>query len=76
MFSASAVTKVYDFINKSNKEKFSKLSLPKMVNVAFTVMKKESVNEGYGDWVKGIRILQDKYDFLIKTKEKRNILCN
>ena len=47
MFSASAVTKVYDAINKSNKEKFSKLSLPKMVNVAFTVMKKESVNEAY-----------------------------
>ena len=48
MFSASAVTKVYDAINKSNKEKFSKLSLPKMVNVAFTVMKKESVNETIG----------------------------
>ena len=45
MFSASAVVKVYDAVNKSNKEKFSKLSLPKMVNVAFTVMKKESVNK-------------------------------
>ena len=45
MFSASAIVKVYDAVNKSNKEKFSKLSLPKMVNVAFTVMKKESVNE-------------------------------
>ena len=43
MFSASAVTKVYDAINKSNKDKFGKLSLPKMVNVAFSVMKKENV---------------------------------
>ena len=42
MFSAS-VTKVYDAINKSNKDKFGKLSLPKMVNVAFSVMKKENV---------------------------------
>lgn len=54
MFSASAVTKVYDAINKSNKEKFSKLSLPKMVNVAFTVMKKESVNE--------LLVIVDKFD--------------
>ena len=30
-------------INKSNKDKFGKLSLPKMVNVAFSVMKKENV---------------------------------
>ena len=43
MYSASAVTKVYDAINKSNKDKFGKLSLPKMVNVAFSVMKKENV---------------------------------
>ena len=43
LYSASAIVKVYDAINKSNKEKFSKLSLPKMVNVAFTVMKKENV---------------------------------
>ena len=43
MFSASAVTKVYDAINKSNKDKFGKLSLPKMVDVAFSVMKKENV---------------------------------
>ena len=69
MFSASAVTKVYDAINKSNKEKFSKLSLPKMVNVAFTVMKKESVNEGYGDWVKDTKNLTD----IIKlSKQKKN----
>ena len=39
------MTKVYDAINKSNKDKFGKLSLPKMVNVAFSVIKKESVNE-------------------------------
>ena len=45
LYSASAITKVYDAINKSNKDKFGKLSLPKMVNVAFSVMKKESVNE-------------------------------
>ena len=43
LFSASAVTQVYDAINKSNKHKFGKLSLPKMVNVAFSVMKKENV---------------------------------
>jgi hypothetical protein len=45
LYSASAITKVYDAINKSNKDKFGKLSLPKMVNVAFSVIKKESVNE-------------------------------
>jgi hypothetical protein len=40
LYSASAITQVYDAINKSNKDKFGKLSLPKMVNVAFSVMKK------------------------------------
>ena len=54
MYSASAIVKVYDAVNKSNKEKFSKLSLPKMVNVAFTVMKKESVNE--------LLVIVDKFD--------------
>ena len=39
LYSASAVVKVYDAINKSNKDKFGKLSLPKMVDVAFKVMK-------------------------------------
>ena len=39
LYSASAITKVYDAINKSNKDKFGKLSLPKMVDVAFKVMK-------------------------------------
>ena len=68
MFSASAVIKVYDAINKSNKEKFSKLSLPKMVNVAFTVMKKESVNEGYGDWVKAKNLT----DIIKLSKQKKN----
>lgn len=45
LYSASAVTQVYDAINKSNKSKFEKLSLPKMVNVAFSVMKNESITE-------------------------------
>jgi len=39
LYSASAVTQVYDAINKSNKDKFGKLSLPKMVNVAFKMIK-------------------------------------
>ena len=68
MFSASAIVKVYDAVNKSNKEKFSKLSLPKMVNVAFTVMKKESVNEGYGDWVKAKNLT----DIIKLSKQKKN----
>ena len=72
MFSASAVTKVYDAINKSNKEKFSKLSLPKMVNVAFTVMKKENVAKNhdgkaapYGSGYKKVNellVIVDKFD--------------
>ena len=47
LYSASKIVKVYDAVNKSNKEKFSKLSLPKMVNVAFTVMKKENVAKNH-----------------------------
>lgn len=39
LYSASAVTQVYDAISKSNKDKFGKLSLPKMVNVAFKMIK-------------------------------------
>jgi len=55
-FSASAVIAVYDAINDSNKKNFGKLSLPKMVNVAFKVakVKKESVNE--------ILTIVDKFD--------------
>jgi len=68
MFSASAIVKVYDAINKSNKDKFGKLSLPKMVNVAFSVIKKESVNEGYGDWVKAKNLT----DIIKLSKQKKN----
>ena len=55
-FSASAVIAVYDAINDSNKKNFGKLSLPKMVNVAFKVAKvrKESVNE--------LLVIVDKFD--------------
>ena len=43
-FSASAVIAVYDAINDSNKKNFGKLSLPKMVNVAFKVAKVRKEN--------------------------------
>ena len=48
-FSASAVIAVYDAINDSNKKNFAKLSLPKMVNVAFKVAKvrKENVAKNH-----------------------------
>jgi len=72
LYSASAIVKVYDAVNKSNKEKFSKLSLPKMVNVAFTVMKKENVvknHDGkaapYGSGYKKVNellVIVDKFD--------------
>jgi len=39
-YTASAITQVYDAINTSNKKKFSKLSILKMQNVAFKVIKK------------------------------------
>ena len=39
LYSASAVTQVYDALGKSNKDKFGKLSLPKMVNLAFKLIK-------------------------------------
>ena len=38
-----------------------------MVNVAFTVMKKESVNEGYGDWVKAKNLT----DIIKLSKQKK-----
>ena len=72
LYSASAIVKVYDAVNKSNKEKFSKLSLPKMVNVAFTVMKKENVAKNhdgkaapYGSGYKKVNellVIVDKFD--------------
>ena len=33
---------------------------------------KESVNEGYGDWVKGKNLT----DIIKLSKQKKNILCN
>jgi translation elongation factor P/translation initiation factor 5A len=38
-YSASAIVKVYDAINQTNKDKFSKLGLLGMQNVAFKLMK-------------------------------------
>lgn len=40
LFSASAVTQVYDIINDANKKKYVTASLPKMVSMAFKLIKK------------------------------------
>ena len=69
-YSASAVTKVYDAINKSNKDKFGKLSLPKMVNVAFSVIKKESVNEAFKPSQVRSAISKVKKQLMRKWKQK------
>ena len=73
-FSASAVIAVYDAINDSNKKNFGKLSLPKMVNVAFKVAKvrKENVAKNhdgkaapYGSGYKKVNellVIVDKFD--------------
>tara|TARA_B100001093_G_scaffold57489_1_gene48594 strand:+ start:24 stop:293 length:270 start_codon:yes stop_codon:yes gene_type:complete len=39
MFSASAITKVYDAISDKNKEKMVKQPLPKMVDIVFKSMR-------------------------------------
>ena len=71
LYSASAITKVYDAINKSNKDKFGKLSLPKMVNVAFSVIKKESVNEVSGEFVTYIEKDNGRKKLLRTSKSQR-----
>ena len=35
LFSASAITQIYDAINETNREKYSRLPLPKMAQIAF-----------------------------------------
>ena len=48
LYSASAVTQVYDALKQQkNKDKFVGLGLVGMVNMAFKLLKKESVNEAY-----------------------------
>ena len=39
MFSASAITKVYDALSDKNKEKMVKQPLPKMVDIVFKLMR-------------------------------------
>ena len=39
MFSASAITKVYDALSDKNKEKIIKQPLPKMVDIVFKLMR-------------------------------------
>ena len=39
MFSASAITKVYDALSDTNKAKMVKQPLPKMVDIVFKLMK-------------------------------------
>jgi len=40
MFSASGIVTVYDAIKKESQEKFEKMSLYRMVHVAFSVLNK------------------------------------
>ena len=41
-FTASAIIKVYDAVNDSNKKKLDSLKLPKLVNIVWKLLKKVS----------------------------------
>jgi hypothetical protein len=41
-FTASAIVKVYDAVNDSNKKKLDSLKLPKLVNIVWKLLKKVS----------------------------------
>jgi len=45
LFTASAVVQIYDKVNDSNKSKMEKLPLPKLVDLAYKIMKREEINE-------------------------------
>ena len=72
LFSASAVTKVYDALKQqSNKDGFAKLGLPQMVNVAFKVMKK---SEGFASDAQRRAAFASGYK--AKGKKKKNESVN
>lgn len=45
MFTASAISKVYDAVNDANKAKMEKLPITKLADIAMKMMKRESVEE-------------------------------
>ena len=58
MFTASAVTQIYDKVNDANKKKMEKLKAPKLADLAFKLMQK-SQKENAGE--EGTSKLLNKY---------------
>ena len=49
MFTASAVTQIYNKVNDANKAKMDKMKATQLANVAMKLLKKESVKEGMNE---------------------------
>ena len=50
MFTASAVTQIYNKINDANKAKMDKMKATQLANVAMKLLKKEDVQEATGSF--------------------------
>jgi hypothetical protein len=69
MFTASAVTQIYNKVNDANKAKMDKMRAPQLANVAMKLLKKESVEEGNGLWA-NIRAKKARGEKMRKKGEK------
>ena len=69
MFTASAVTQIYNKVNDANKAKMDKMKATQLANVAMKLLKKESVEEGNGLWA-NIRAKRARGEKMRKKGEK------
>ena len=69
MFTASAVTQIYNKVNDANKSKMDKMKATQLANVAMKLLKKESVEEGNGLWA-NIRAKRARGEKMRKKGEK------
>ena len=69
MFTASAISQIYDKVNDTNKAKMEKLKITKLADLAFKIMKKEEIKEGARDDAR--RAMSADPDF--KDKDSKDI---
>ena len=60
MFTASAISQIYDKVNDGNKKKMEKMKVTQLANAAMKLMQKNSVNEGLWDNIRAKRARGEK----------------
>ena len=60
MFTASAISQIYDKVNDANKKKMEKMKVTQLANAAMKLMRRNSVSEGLWDNIRAKRARGEK----------------